>query len=314
MFEAGSVKTGAAGAIVSIVNARVAVPTFPAVSTARTVTEWDPSASAAVVKGEVQDAKAPASVAQVTAPRWASVAVKAMLAVAVLSCWPAVGVDIDTTGAIVSETKLRVAVAAFPAASTCLTETECAPFVEVLAANGELQLPNAPPSVEQEVVPRFASVTVKTMLVLSPGTTCPSVGDVIVTTGAVVSTVIVRVADAAPVLPTASVAVAVIACARSASALGGVKLQTPLPLAVAVPSSVAPSNTRIVEFASALPPSAGVVFAVTTSVAGVVMLGAVGAVVSTVKLRLFDCAPVIPRYVGITYVECAPSLSATGGL
>ena len=59
-------------------------------------------------------------------------------------------------------------------------------------------------------------------------------------TGAVVSMVTLSAVEAAPVLPAASVAVAVRLWAPLLSA-AVVKLQAPLPLAVALPSSVAPS-------------------------------------------------------------------------
>ena len=58
--------------------------------------------------------------------------------------------------------------------------------------------------------------------------------------GAVVSMVTLSAVDAAPVLPAASVAVAVRLCAPSRSD-AVVKLQAPEPLATTLPSSVAPS-------------------------------------------------------------------------
>ena len=59
-------------------------------------------------------------------------------------------------------------------------------------------------------------------------------------TGAAVSMVTLRAAEAALILPAASVAVAVRLWAPSPSA-AVVKVQAPLPLAVTLPSSVAPS-------------------------------------------------------------------------
>ena len=58
--------------------------------------------------------------------------------------------------------------------------------------------------------------------------------------GAVVSIVNVRPVDAAPVLPAASVTLALSVCAPSVNALV-VMLQLPEPSAVVVPSSVVPS-------------------------------------------------------------------------
>ena len=57
--------------------------------------------------------------------------------------------------------------------------------------------------------------------------------------GAVVSTVTVRLADAAPVLPAESVTLVVSVCAPLANVLD-VMLQLPEPSAVAVPSTVVP--------------------------------------------------------------------------
>ena len=111
--------------------------------------------------------------------------------------------------------------------------------------------------------------------------------------GAVVSIVTVRAVDAAPVLPAASVTLALSVCAPSVSALD-VMLQLPEPSAVVVPSSVVPSvsYSLTVAPASAPPPvTVGVVSLVMLSVSlmpesePTVMSkpdGAVGTVVSKV--------------------------------
>ncbi|MDO9173599.1 MAG: hypothetical protein Q7V62_02270 [Actinomycetota bacterium] len=77
--------------------------------------------------------------------------------------------------------------------------------------NGELQEPAAPPSTAHVDEPGFRSATLKTIAGVAVPTKRPSSGELIVTVGLVVSTVIVRVLDAGPVLSAASVAVAVIA-------------------------------------------------------------------------------------------------------
>src|SRR5690348_5890234 len=105
--------------------------------------------------------------------------------------------------------------------------------------------------------------------------------------GATVSTVALRAAEAAPVLPATSVAVAVRLWAPLASA-AVVYVQAPVLLAVALPSSGTPSKTLTVLLASAVPVSVRVLSLVmlspTTplSVENEVMLGAIGATVSTV--------------------------------
>jgi hypothetical protein len=59
--------------------------------------------------------------------------------------------------------------------------------------------------------------------------------------GAVLSMMSDRTGEAADVLPMASRAVTVIACVAFERAAEGVKLHAPVPLAVVVPSGVAPS-------------------------------------------------------------------------
>ena len=71
--------------------------------------------------------------------------------------------------------------------------------------------------------------------------TAPSAGAVIVgADGAEVSTVISVIPEVALMLPAASVAVAAISWSPSAKPVPGVKVQTPLPFAVTVPSRVTP--------------------------------------------------------------------------
>src|ERR1035437_8921565 len=118
-------------------------------------------------------------------------------------------------------------------------------------------------------------------------------------TGAVVSMVTLSAEDATPVLPAASLAVAVRLWAPLLSA-AVTKLQAPLAFAVAVPSLVLPSNTLTVLLASAVPLSVSTVALVmpspTTPLSGEneVMVGATGAVVSMVTLKAEDATPVLP--------------------
>jgi hypothetical protein len=99
-------------------------------------------------------------------------------------------------------------------------------------------------------------------------------------------------------LPRASRAVTVIGCVAFESAADGVKLQAPDPFAVAVPSSVVPSYTLTVEFASAVPLMVGVVFDVMVSsvdpvfdaVFRVGAAGVAGAMVSTVRFTVVEVA------------------------
>ena len=123
--------------------------------------------------------------------------------------------------------------------------------------------------------------------------------------GAVVSIVTVRPADAALVLPAASVTFVVKVCAPLVRVLD-VMLQLPEPSAVAVPSRVVPSVSYSLTVAPAsapLPVTVGVVALVRLSVLLVPVSDplarsaapdAVGAVVSIVTVRLADAALVLP--------------------
>jgi hypothetical protein len=125
-------------------------------------------------------------------------------------------------------------------------------------------------------------------------TTAPLTG--VTTTGAegaTVSTVKERELEAGPVLPTASVALAVTAWVPCESAVLGVKLQLPEPSASAVPATVPSKATVTVLWASAVPEMMGVVLT-SAPLAGVSTTGAEGASVSTVKERELEVRLVLP--------------------
>ena len=140
-------------------------------------------------------------------------------------------------------------------------------------------------------------------LVLPPLATMPAAGDTLSVAlvmvgalGAVVSTVKLKLLLAAPVLPAASVAVAVMVWLPAARALV-VMVQLPLSSAVTLPTTVVPSYSVTVLPASAVPRKVGVVSLVlplwakasvtgATSSLALTMSGMSGAVVSTVALPL----------------------------
>jgi hypothetical protein len=126
-------------------------------------------------------------------------------------------------------------------------------------------------------------------------TIAPSVGEVMLgAAGAVASIVKAMATDAALVLVAASVALAVIECAPSGTLELGVNVHAPEPLAVAVPSEVEPARkTSMVALASDVPVKVGVLSFVVVPVVGAVMLGAAGAVVSTVIDTAVDAALVL---------------------
>ncbi len=123
--------------------------------------------------------------------------------------------------------------------------------------------------------------------------------------GAVASIVTVRPADAALVLPAASVTLVVNVCVPLVNVLD-VMLQLPEPSAVVVPSNVVPSvsyNLTVAPASAPLPVRVGVVTLVMLSVlllpesealARSAAPGAVGAVVSTVTARPVDAELVLP--------------------
>src|SRR3954453_4029493 len=120
--------------------------------------------------------------------------------------------------------------------------------------------------------------------------------------GAVVSIMTESPPEAVPVLPAASVALAVIVWLPEAS-VDVAMLQLPLPWAVPLPTLVAPSNSVTVLLASAVPVKVGVATLVRLSVldepeseavARSGAEGAVGAVVSIVTDRPVEAVLVLP--------------------
>src|SRR5215469_7959573 len=138
--------------------------------------------------------------------------------------------------------------------------------------------------------------------------------------GAVVSIVTAKALEADPVLPAASVAVAVSEWLPAARLLASV--QAPDPSAVAVPSVVLPSLTRTVALASALPAMVSAVALVMPSVAELpvsglmpLIVGAAGAVVSTVTAKALEAAPVLPaRSVAVAVSEWLPAVNVPAKL
>lgn len=126
--------------------------------------------------------------------------------------------------------------------------------------------------------------------------------------------------EATPTFPARSVACAAMVCLPSASGAVGVILQAPVALAVAVPSTIAPSYSVTVAPFSAVPVKAGAVLRVMLSVfeAPVSLVaaisgadGAPGPVMSRVTLRAVEAALVLPaRSVALAVMLCVPSVSA----
>src|SRR6185312_9412306 len=135
-------------------------------------------------------------------------------------------------------------------------------------------------------------------------------------TGATVSIVTLRDVDAALALPATSVAVALRLWPPLESA-AVVKLQAPAPLALTLPSRLAPSKTFTVALASAVPVRVRVLSLVMPSPATLLsveydaMVGATGATVSMLTLRAGEAAPVLPATsVAVALRLWAPLVSA----
>ncbi|TYZ39287.1 hypothetical protein C2U33_25250, partial [Ralstonia solanacearum] len=169
-------------------------------------------------------------------------------------------------------------------------------------------------------------------LVLPPAVMAPVTGAtssvmVLITgvAGAAVSPVRANAGLAVLTLPVASVAVAVRLWLPSVRAVVGVKDQLPEASAVVVPSSVVPSKMLMVLLASAVPVSVGVASlvlppAVMAPVTGetvsvtVVMTGAAGAAVSTVRANAKLVALTLPAVsVAVAVRLWLPSVRAVVG-
>ena len=105
-----------------------------------------------------------------------------------------------------------------------------------------------------------------------------------------------KVNDAVPVLPAASVSLATMVCAPCARPLG-VNDQAPLAFAVVVPSTVAPCVSVTTALASPVPLSAGFEVILSLDDDPVSLASAIvtaGATVSTVTAKGVDAAPTLP--------------------
>ena len=95
----------------------------------------------------------------------------------------------------------------------------------------------------------------------------------------------------------------------------GVKLQSPEPSAVVLPSAITPSYTVTVLLASAVPLIVGVVSEVCVPSAGVTITGAAGAIESIVTSTWFDAPLTLPAAsVAVAVKLCAPSASGAAGV
>src|SRR5262245_63786825 len=120
---------------------------LPAVSVARTVNVWLPSASPVNVLGDAHAANAPVSSLHVIAP---SETVNVNVADALFDGLFGAPV-IVTAGGTVSTENDRVALPVLPAASVTRTSNTCAPSASAAVVNGDAHAANAAPSMRQSV-------------------------------------------------------------------------------------------------------------------------------------------------------------------
>jgi hypothetical protein len=263
----GLAKSGAAGAVVSMV--KVSVPaglTLPAVSRSMAVSAFAPSAKVAAAQAQLP-AEFTAATQMVVPP---SVTVTVELGFAVPdTVWvllfdtePSTG-DRNTgaPGTAVSTVKVELVDTVLPAASAATAVRVCTPSGKVCGV-GQLHEKGdvVPVVVVQMVVAPSVTVTVRFFSEDVPDTVCALtlvlelLGGLAMDTeaGAVVS--MVKVSEAADeVLPAASLAVADSVCEPCENVVAVGHVQAPPELAVTVQMVVAPSVTVTVEFASAVP-------------------------------------------------------------
>ncbi len=269
---------GIAGAVVSIVrlNAALGVLTLPAVSVAVTVMACAPSPKPVLgVNVQLPDASAvavpssvvpsytlivlPASAVPVSVGVVSSVLPPETIAPTIEPTSSVTPLIVGAAGAVTSPVTVTDADGpVLPAASVTVTPITVPTGSGVVGVYVHAPLGSAT-TVASGVPSPFVSMFTVAPASAVPDNDVPSVAFTVGIAGAVVSTVRPNAALGALTLPAASVAVTVIACAPSPSAVPGVNVQCPDASAVVRPSSVAPSYTLIVLPASAVPLNVGVV-------------------------------------------------------
>src|SRR5690606_16307030 len=251
-------------------------------------------------------------------------AVPLIVGVASVLTAPSLGlVMIGALGAIVSMTSMTTADSSLVlcAASVALVVMLCGPSDHALDGinvqspfSSAIVVPCETPSLNTSTV--LSPSAVPLIVGIASLLTVPSLGLVMLgALGAVVSITNVTSADSTPVLPAASVASAVMLCVPSGHSLVGVKVQSPLPSAVVVPCESPSLNSSTVLSASAVPLIVGVASLLTVPSLGLVILGALGAVVSILIVVANDSALVLPAAsVAVTVMLCVASDHALVGV
>jgi hypothetical protein len=335
---AGTLMTGAAGAVVSMVKVSVAADEMlPAASLAVADNVCEPCENVVAV-GHVQvPPELAVTVQMVVAPsvtvtvEFASAVPEGVCAATFVFVPFAGTLMTGAAGAVVSMVKVSEAAdEVLPAASLAVADSVCEPCENVVAV-GHVQVPPELAVTVQIVVAPSFTVTVELASAVPDGVCAatlvlvPFAGTLMTgAAGAVVSMVKVSVA-ADEVLPAASFAVAESVCEPCENVVADGHVQVPPAVAVTVQMVVAPSVTVTVELASAVPEGVCAATFVFVPFAGTLMTGAAGAVVSTVKVSVAAdevlpaaslavaesvCEP-CENVVAVGHVQAPPELAVT---
>ncbi len=305
-----AVRTGASGGVVSpatgggVISTTIvaeAGPVLPATSVAVAVRLAVPTGSG-VVGVKLKAPPAPATTVPSTTLPLSTVTVAPASAVPVMTgvASPVVAgreSTVGTGGGVRSMTSgVCAASETLPAASVAVAVRLLAPSASAVVGV-KLKAPSVPATTVPSVVPLLAIVTV------APASAAPVIVGVVslvgfgkaVRTGApgaARSTVSVTGDEAVPVLPAASVAVAVRLLAPPVSGVPGVRLKRPSASARAVPIGTPLFSSVTVVPASAVPVMRGVVSLVASGRAA--RSGAAGGLVSIVSVTGLDAAETLP--------------------
>jgi hypothetical protein len=289
----GAAEIVVAGATVSIVHVELAAaPALPAASVALTWKVCEPSARPVYAFGLEQLANAPPSIAHWKVAPASELKLKVALALLLGFVGAA---EIVVVGATVSIVHVKLAGAlALPAASVALTWKVWLPSASAEYAFGLEQLVNVPVSSAQVKVAPASEVKLKLAFALLLG----FVGEaLIVAAGAAVSTVHVLVASG-PALPAASTALTWKVCVPSATPVYAFGL---VQLANAAASSahwkLAPASEVKLKLA----------LAELLGLDGAPEIVTVGALVSTVHVKLAGALVLPAASIALTWKVCEPS-------
>lgn len=324
---AGCWSTGVAGVPATVKGrAGVVIDTLPAASVARAVVVCAPGASGWVT-GQLHAPCALATTSHTTWPSTRTVTVLPASAVPVmvgveLVTWSTVGLVMTGSGGAIESTVKGTPVddGLVPSPVVAVAVTVCGPSVSgVVGAQTKRPVVSAtavhtgvmPPSTKTFTVE--PGVAVPSKAGVASLVTALAMGEEMTGAGGGWPAATVKGVGAVSelVLPAASVAEAVTVWAPMVSGVEDAQLHAPIAFAVVVQTGVMPpsTNTCTVALGSLVPAYVGVVLVV-AFIAGAVMTGTAGALVSTVNGVLFDGALVPAVVVAVATTLCGPGARA----